>query len=160
MDTRTLKGAFASGLQQLRAEVEAYPADEALWRHAPGINNCGGTLALHQVYSLRYLVGAALGGIPREWRREEAFTLRDVSRAELLREIDETIDVVRRSLDGLDPARLEEDYPVDVGAPRPVSTETFLLHLAMHTAYHNGQLNYHRRLVAQDGAAEHRRRSE
>ena len=46
---------------------------------------------------------------------------------------------------------LNKAYPIDVGAPGPITTGTSLVRLAMHTSYHNGQINYHRRLLAAFG---------
>lgn len=55
-------------------------------------------------------------------------------------------------MDRLTEEDLQREYPVDVGAPGPITTATFLVRLAMHTSYHNGQVNYHRRLLAANPA--------
>lgn len=144
---RILRSAFTDDLRGLRAEIEAYADERDLWVVAGEIANSAGNLALHQVGAIKYLVGTVLGGTGYVRDREGEFSRRDVTRAELLREIDEAIEVVRRTLDGLTEAELERDYPVEV-APVTLTVGTFLVRLAMHTSYHNGQVNYHRRLLA------------
>lgn len=147
MLTDILKLAFASGIQVLRGEIEAYPDEADLWKTGGGIRNSAGNLALHQAGALRYLVGSVLGGIAYERDREGEFGRTGVPRAELLAEIDAASDAVRRTLDGLSEEELDREYPVDVGAGS-ITTATFLVHLATHTSWHNGQVNYHRRLLA------------
>lgn len=142
-----VKRAFTDDLRALRREVEAYPDERELWTVAGEIANSGGTLALHQVGALRYLVGAVLGGSGYVRDREGEFSRRGVPREEILREIDVTVEEVRRALEALPEAALEREYPVQVAA-MPLTVGTFLVRLAMHTSYHNGQVNYHRRLLA------------
>ena len=138
-------------LSTLRAEIEAYPSDADLWRVAPGISNSGGTLALHLAGSLQHFIGAILGknGYVRD--RDAEFASRDVSRAELVHQVEQTSAAVQRTLQQLNPADLERTFPVPVAMVR-VKTGDFLTHLASHLAYHLGQVNYHRRILT-GGAA-------
>jgi len=53
------------------------------------------------------------------------------------------------TLTTLDPARLDQPYPLAFG-DRRVGTRAFLLHLAVHLTYHLGQIDYHRRAVTGD----------
>ena len=60
--------------------------------------------------------------------------------------VEETIPVVRSSLEHLSDADMEKEYPLEVLGEKH-STGFFLVHLATHLSYHLGQINYHRRLL-------------
>lgn len=136
-------------LAALRREVEAYPDDESLWKPVPGLPNRGGTLALHLAGNLRHFFGAVLGkdGYVRD--RDAEFARRNVSRAELLRGIDDTLTSVEKTLKGMDDLDLQLPYP-ELIAKRKVNTGVFLTHLMVHLGYHLGQLDYHRRAATKD----------
>lgn len=148
MLTKILKRAFSDDVRSLRAELEAYAREEDLWRRSGEVANSAGNLALHQAGALRYLIGHVLGGIEYRRDREAEFTRTAVPLPELLAELDAAVEAVRHTMDRLTDEDLEREYPEDVGAPSPITTATFLVRLAMHTSYHNGQVNYHRRLLA------------
>lgn len=136
-------------LRTMRRELEAYPDERQIWQALPGLPNTGGTLALHAAGNLQHFVGAVLGETGYVRDRDAEFARRDVRRDELLRELDRAIGVVETVLPGLPAARLADWYPLPV-AKRRVRTDEFLVHLAVHLAYHLGQLDYHRRAVTGD----------
>ena len=151
MLNKILRSAFTSDLRTLRKEIEAYPDERDLWKVAPGIANPAGALARHQAGTILHMVGTVLGDTGYVRDREGEFSRRDVPRAEILADIDQAIEVVRQVLDQLTEEDLDREYPIDVGAGQPVTTRTFLVRLAMHASYHNGQINYHRRLLTTSG---------
>jgi hypothetical protein len=136
-------------LKALRRQVEAYPDDASLWRSPAGIANPAGTLVLHLCGNLRHFVGKVLGGVEYVRDRDAEFSRRDVPRAELLAEIDATIEAVSAALGTPADARLSARYPMPIGG-RMLTTSQFLVHLAAHLAYHLGQVDYHRRLLTED----------
>ncbi len=136
-------------LEGLRREIALYPDDDAPWRMLPGFPNSGGNLALHLAGNLRHFVGAQLGGTGYVRTREAEFESAGLTRAALDAEIQRTVADVDRALTALDPARLDEPYPLAIG-DRQVVTRLFLLHLTVHLAYHLGQIDYHRRAVTGD----------
>lgn len=142
----SLAAIFVRELNTLRMEIEAYPSDADLWRVVPGISNSGGTLALHLAGNLLHFFGAVLGKSGYRRDRDAEFASRDVSRAELIRQVEAASAVVQGTLQQLDPADLERTYPEPVAKVR-VKTGDFLTHLASHLAYHLGQVNYHRRIL-------------
>ena len=73
-------------------------------------------------------------------------TRRDVSRAELIQQIDAVPAAVSLTLPRLDEGRLDDEYPERV-FDHPVSVRFFFIHLAAHLGYHLGQVNDHRRLT-------------
>ena len=78
-------------LHALRREVEAYPDDESIWAVPDGIANSCGTLVLHLAGNLRTYVGLHMGGVAYERDRPREFSARNLPRADLLRDIDDTI---------------------------------------------------------------------
>jgi len=155
VDAPTLAGTVRTVmLRELRAArrmVEAYPDDAGPWTERPGLPNVGGTLVLHIAGNLQYFFGTVLGGTSYRRDRDAEFARRGVPRAELLAELDAAIAVVDRVLATLTPAVLDADYPVPI-LGRVVHTRDYLVHLAMHLAYHLGQLDYHRRVVTGSSA--------
>lgn len=133
----------------VRREIEAYPDDESLWKPVPGVPNLGGTLALHVAGNLQHFFGAILGkdGYARD--RDAEFARRNVSRAEILRGLDDAQASIDRTLATMDDLDLHLPYP-ELIAKRRVNTGVFLSHLAVHLAYHLGQLDYHRRAATTD----------
>lgn len=146
----TISALLQRELRALRRELELYPTDEALWATPPGITNAGGTLAIHVLGNLRHYVGDRLGGTGYVRDRPSEFAVRGVPRERILAELDRAVEDVRASLERLDPARLEQPYPDVVGGHR-VETADYLAQVAVHLAYHVGQLDYHRRIVTGDG---------
>ncbi|HJR15651.1 MAG TPA: DinB family protein [Gemmatimonadales bacterium] len=137
-------------LRALRREVEAYPNEQALWQEVPGIANVAGTLVLHLAGNVQHYVGARLGQTGYIRNRPAEFTRRDVSRAELVREIEAARAAVRSALSGSTVPNLEAEFPEVVGSAK-VNTGDYLVHLATHFAYHLGQIDYHRRVVTGQG---------
>ncbi|MEJ7809560.1 MAG: DinB family protein [Gemmatimonadaceae bacterium] len=136
-------------LGAVRRSVEAYPDDASPWAEREGLPNAGGTLVLHLAGNLRHYVGAVLGGSGYVRDRPAEFARRGVSRAEMVAELDAARDAVERGLAALADDALVAPYPERI-AGRTVATGDFLVHLAVHLAYHLGQLDYHRRVVTGD----------
>src|SRR2546422_11769337 len=72
-------------LGALRREMEAYADERDIWRVAPGISNCAGTLALHLGGNIQFFVGAVLAGAGHVRDRDAEFARRGGPRAGLLR---------------------------------------------------------------------------
>jgi uncharacterized damage-inducible protein DinB len=137
-------------LEALKREITAYPTDADVWTVPPGTQNSAGTLALHLAGNLRHFIGARLGATGYVRDRPAEFSRRGVPRSELASEIDRAIIDVRETLQRLDADRLEDPFP-DVVAGVRVTVCDFLTHLAAHTGYHLGQVDYHRRIVTGSG---------
>ena len=133
-------------LATLRREVEAYPDERDLWREIPGVANVGGTLVLHLTGNLQHYFGTRLAGTGYVRDRPAEFSRRNVPRPELLKEIDAARAAVKAASTAVGTAQLAADFPEAVGGSR-VKTGDYLVHLAVHFAYHLGQLDYHRRVV-------------
>src|SRR6267378_2473772 len=146
MLTTWIAAIMSRDLRALRREIEAYADERDLWRVAPGISNCGGTLALHLAGNIQFFLGTVLGATGYVRDRDAEFGRRDVPRAELLREIDAALAAVAQTMDLLRDQDLAKPYPQAVGGVK-LATGDLLLHLPAHFTYHLGQVDYHRRLL-------------
>jgi uncharacterized damage-inducible protein DinB len=146
MQIQVLKQLFQRDLNKLKQEISAYQSEQQLWVIENNILNSGGNLCLHLVGNLNHYIGKVLGGTDFVRDRPAEFALKDIPKAVLVKQIEETIAVVDTSLDRLTEEDLEKEYP-EVVFNEKMSTGYFLVHLGMHLGYHLGQVNYHRRLL-------------
>jgi hypothetical protein len=137
-------------LRTLRRELEAYPDERQIWQPVPGLANTAGTLALHLAGNLQHFVGGQLGGTGYVRNREAEFARRDVPRAELIAEIERARVAVATGLGAVAAKDLGAEYPELIGGCR-IRTGDFLVHTAVHLAYHLGQVDSHRRVVTGNG---------
>lgn len=145
-----LQSVMIRELKALRRELDAYANDADLWRIVPGIANPGGNLVMHLAGNLQYFVGAVLGGTGYVRNRDAEFADRDVPKRQLLGEVDRAIAAVTTGLGRLREEDLDKPYPEPVGGITS-TTGAFLSHLAVHLAYHLGQVDYHRRIISGEG---------
>lgn len=141
-----LRRMFRRDLAALRREVESYPDDVTPWTIVPGIANSGGTLALHIAGNLRHFVGTTLGESDYVRDRDAEFSQRNLPRTFIVSELNAAELAVDRVLREMDASRLDEDFPLRIADMR-ARIGPFLMHLAVHLAYHLGQVDYHRRIV-------------
>ncbi len=150
MMTESLKSIFERDLKQLKLEIGLYQQESNLWLTKKGISNAAGNLCLHLIGNLSHFIGAQLGHTGYVRNRPLEFSDKDVPRASLLESIDQVMAMTGKTLDGLDDAELEKNYPLVV-FEKEMTTGYFLIHLSTHLSYHLGQINYHRRLIDVEG---------
>ncbi len=146
MITKVLNSIIQRELLKLKIEIESYKDESNLWRIEKDIANSAGNLCLHLVGNLNTYIGTVLGQTGYVRNRDAEFSLKNISRKELIEKIEGTIQVVDQVLPALTAEQLEKEYPMVV-LKEATSTEFFLVHLATHLTYHLGQINYHRRLI-------------
>ncbi len=146
MLTQTLLELFTRDLNLLTEEIRQYKIESNLWKTEGLITNSAGGLCLHLIGNLNHFIGAILGGTGYVRQRELEFTLTNVPKMELIKQVEDTIGVIERTLKKLTEADLQKEYELQV-FKKPMSTEYFLVHLSTHLSYHLGQINYHRRLL-------------
>lgn len=143
---QTLKQILLRDLRKLREEITLYKKEENIWVAVPNISNPAGNLVLHLVGNLNAYIGATLGNTGYVRQRDLEFSLKNVSRTELLEKIDNTGKMISAVMDTLDESILQKNYPLIV-MEKETTTEFFLVHITAHFSYHLGQINYHRRLL-------------
>ena len=147
MTAQLFEELFFRDLAKLKNEIEQYPDDDSLWATADGINNSGGNLSAHLCGNLRHFIGLNLGNDGYARNRDLEFSVKGLSRTELVTEIENTQKAVTAALENLTEDDLNSHYPDDKPIPN-TTNRNILLHLYSHLSYHLGQVNYHRRLLA------------
>ena len=142
----TLITLFKRDLNKLVVEIESYKNEKNLWLVHKEISNSTGNLCLHIVGNLNTFIGAEYGNTGYIRQRELEFSLKDVPKSELIRQVKDVCLVVENALNLLSPDDLQKEYSRRVFKDT-MTTEFFLVHLTTHLAYHLGQINYHRRLL-------------
>jgi Protein of unknown function (DUF1572) len=146
MFIETVKKIFKRDLEKLKQEINLYEDETKLWVIEEGIANSAGNLCLHLIGNLNTYIGAEIGKTGYIRHRELEFSLKDISKNELVERIESTIMTVDSSLDLMEEGELEKEYPLLVLVEK-TSTGYLLIHLTVHLGYHLGQINYHRRLL-------------
>ena len=143
--TDTLIKLFDRDLSRLQQEAGLIK-EENLWKTTGTIKNPAGNLCLHLIGNLNTYIGKNIGGIPYTRDRDAEFTNTAVPQQQLMEQIEATKDVVLSVLRNMSEASLKEKHVENVFAFE-MTNEYFLMHLAMHLAYHLGQVNYIRRAL-------------
>lgn len=146
MRKETLIKLFKRDLMKLIDELNHYNDASNLWKIDGLVSNSAGNLCLHIIGNLNTYIGANLGDTGYIRKRELEFSLKNVPREELLKQFKDTILIVENTLLKLKIEDLQQEYQNNP-FKTDMTTEYFLTHLAMHLAYHLGQINYHRRLL-------------
>jgi len=146
MVIESLKILFNRDLNKLKFEIESYEFEKQIWVIDKNISNSAGNLCLHLIGNLNTYIGAEIGKTGYVRNRPLEFSLKDIPKAELISKIEDTIEVINKSLDSLTEKDLEQIYP-QIVFEKEMTTGFFLIHLSAHLAYHLGQINYHRRLL-------------
>lgn len=141
-----LKRLIKRDLEKLKTELEAYQSEGNIWIVEDGIANSAGNLCLHLVGNLNHFIGAVLGNTGYVRQRGLEFSLKDVPKAGLIRQIEDTIVMTEEVMNKITDEQLAAEFPVVVFS-KGDTTAYFLSHLATHLSYHLGQVNYHRRLL-------------
>ncbi|MEO6290569.1 MAG: DinB family protein [Ginsengibacter sp.] len=137
---------FERDLNKLIGELKAYPDESLIWKTADGISNSAGNLTLHLIGNLNFMIGVTLGNSGYVRDREREFSAKNISVRQMVDELNNTILVVKKTLEDLPEEGLEKEFPVPIN--NKISTVQFILiHLISHFGYHLGQINYHRRLL-------------
>ncbi|MBJ6117998.1 DinB family protein [Pontibacter sp. BT310] len=133
-------------LEKLYNEIDAFTSEANIWKTTGNITNSAGNLCLHLCGNLNTYIGATLGNSGYVRDRPSEFSSKNVPKAELLKQVVLTREMVAQTLQQLQPADLEKDYPEQV-LGKPMTTGFFLVHLTAHLSYHLGQINYLRRVL-------------
>jgi hypothetical protein len=96
--------------------------------------------------NLQHFVGAIIGNRGYIRNRDEEFSRKNVSRSDLLAEIEVTKNIVDAEFDNLDDDVLDKQFP-PTHFGENVPYDYVLSRLISHFAYHVGQINYHRRII-------------
>lgn len=142
----TLRSIFKRDLIRLKTEINSYKEESKIWIIEDNITNSAGNLCLHLIGNLNTYIGAGFGKTNYVRNRELEFSLKNISKKELIDKIESTILVVDLSLQNITEEELKNEHQVLV-FDKKTTLEYLLVHLTTHLTYHLGQINYHRRLL-------------
>lgn len=137
-----------SDLQKLKKEISLYRHESHIWVIDGDIRNSAGNLCLHITGSLDYFIGSVLGQAPVIRKRDEEFSVKNISRNILIAKTEATLDTVQQQLQRLNDPDYAGIYPVPFGNNQETIAQV-ITYLISHVAYHVGQVSYHRRLIEQ-----------
>jgi Protein of unknown function (DUF1572) len=139
---------FLRDLNKVKEEISLYRNENDLWTVKDEIQNSAGTLTLHLIGNIKHFIGAQIGFTGYLRNRDQEFSDRNISREKLISEVDEVISIVKKILPTIKDEDFSKEFPVEMyGAKR--TTGYIMLSLSTHFCYHLGQINYHRRLLAE-----------
>jgi uncharacterized damage-inducible protein DinB len=142
-----LKNLYNRDLARLKTEIAAYSDENNIWQVDKGIANSAGNLCLHLVGNLNAYIGAGLGKTGYVRNRDLEFSRKNIPQKELIKMIEDTMQVVETGISTLSENQLQEHFPVVIW-DKPTEMVYTLIHLLTHLNYHLGQINYHRRLLS------------
>ena len=146
MIIENIKAFFIRDLNKLKAEIEQYQSEDALWLIEKSIPNPAGNLCLHLVGNLNAYIGVGLAKTNYVRQRPLEFSLKNIPRSHLLQMVEDTIPVVEQGFNNLTDADLSANFPFVIW-DEPTYMSYTLIRLLSHLNYHLGQINYHRRLL-------------
>jgi len=137
---------YENDLKKVIEEIKLYENEEDIWKLTEGITNSGGNLSLHLIGNIKHFFGANLGGTGYVRERDLEFADKNVSREKLINGLEESIELLKNTLDGLSDEDFRKDYPEEIfgGIHK---TSAIAIYMLTHLNYHLGQINYHRRLA-------------
>ena len=139
---------FERDLDKFIAELKLYKAEKDLWKTGGTVHNSAGNLALHINGNLNHFIGAILGKTGYVRERDKEFSTKEVSAEQLVKDLVQTREMVRKVLPLITDEMMLATYPAEfIKGKEPVTTLYVLTQLILHLDYHLGQVNYHRRLL-------------
>ena len=146
MTSQLLSSHYEKDIKKLIEEISLYKSENDLWLLKGDVKNSPGTLALHITGNLKHFIGAQLGKTDFVRERDKEFADRNISKENLLKGLNEALEIVKNTLPKLSDEDLKKDFPIPfLEKIRPTIEILFILY--GHLNYHLGQVNYHRRLL-------------
>jgi hypothetical protein len=146
MSNIEIAGLYERDIRKLIEEINLFGNEKNLWNTSGMIKNSSGNLALHIIGGLNYLIGATLSHTGYIRNRDQEFTAKEIERKLIVKQLEELIPMVNKTLTQLTPEQLESPYPVFFDKEN--ATNSYVLtQLLLHLNYHLGQINYLRRVL-------------
>ncbi|MGN6267787.1 MAG: DinB family protein [Ginsengibacter sp.] len=137
---------FERDLDKLKEEISLFKNEDDVWKIKDGITNSAGNLTMHLLGNLNHFIGKTLGHTDYVRKRDEEFSLKNISREKLISDINSLKEVIKNSLSNLSDEDLKKEFPVKI-QEQTFTTQNMLIYLLAHFNYHLGQVNYLRRML-------------
>ena len=137
---------FETDLDKLKEEINLFKNEDDIWKIKDGITNSAGNLTMHLLGNLNHFIGKTLGHTDYVRKRDEEFSLKNISREKLISDINSLKEVIKNSLSNLSDEDLKKEFPVKI-QEQTFTTQNMLIYLLAHFNYHLGQVNYLRRML-------------
>ncbi|MGN6297306.1 MAG: DinB family protein [Ginsengibacter sp.] len=137
---------FERDLDKLKEEISLFKNEDDIWKIKDGITNSAGNLTMHLLGNLNHFIGKTLGHTDYVRKRDEEFSLKNISREKLISDINSLKEVIKNSLSNLSDEDLKKEFPVKI-QEQTFTTQNMLIYLLAHFNYHLGQVNYLRRML-------------
>lgn len=142
----SFKQLYINFLNSLRDEISSYKEPDHIWQLSGSISNTPGNLCLHVCGNLNHFFGAVIGNTGYIRERDLEFSKKNLSREELINDIEQTKIMIGKIFDGLTPDDINKIYPINKFGEN-VTYGFIFSRLVSHLSYHLGQINYHRRIT-------------
>jgi hypothetical protein len=137
---------YERDLRKLIDEVNAFKNEEDLWKIQGTVKNSCGNLVAHIIGGLNHYFGTTLAHTGYVRDRPLEFTIKGVSKKELVARLEAIIPMIRKTLETFTPEKMEAEFPLIFDDARN-SNSYVLTQLLIHLNYHLGQINYLRRIL-------------
>ncbi|MGA9118036.1 MAG: DUF1572 family protein [Bacteroidota bacterium] len=137
---------YERDLRKLIEEVNLFNDEEHLWRTHGSMKNSSGNLVLHIIGGMNHFFGATLARTGYVRNRDQEFARKGIKREELVKELEELIPMMTKTIGALSQEQLDADFPLQFDNMQ-TSTSYVVVRLLAHLNYHLGQINYLRRTL-------------
>jgi len=137
---------FERDLNKLKEEINLFENENDIWKTKEGIINSAGNLTMHLLGNLNHFIGKTLANTDYVRKRDEEFSVKNISREKLINDINSLKEMIKTTLPKLSEEDLKETFPLKI-QEQTFTTENMLIFLLAHLNYHLGQINYLRRIL-------------
>jgi len=137
---------YQRDIDKLIEEINLFKKEKNIWKIKGEVKNPVGNLTLHLLGNLNHFIGRTLGNTDYIRKREDEFSVKNVTREKLVSDLMSLKEVINTSLGNLSDRDLKKEFPLKI-RDEILTTELLLIYLLNHFNYHLGQINYLRRII-------------
>jgi uncharacterized damage-inducible protein DinB len=137
---------YQRDIDKLIEEINLFKKEKNIWKIKGEVKNPVGNLTLHLLGNLNHFIGRTLGNTDYIRKREDEFSVKNISREKLISDLVSLKEVITTSLGNLSDEDLKKEFPLKI-RDEILTTELLLIYLLNHFNYHLGQINYLRRII-------------
>jgi uncharacterized damage-inducible protein DinB len=137
---------YQRDIDKLIEEINLFKKEKNIWKTKGDVKNSAGNLTLHLTGNLNHFIGRTLGNTDYIRKREDEFSVKNISREKLISDLVSLKEVITTSLKNLLDEDLKKEFPLKI-SEEILTTELLLIYLLNHFNYHLGQVNYLRRII-------------